>query len=144
VELMTGLGMLAAMASGLLLIAGCTNPETSPSPRPVTPTATAAGSMDELCDPEADISLSAVAADLEEMDEATDADALADRLRRTAAALETLHLGPDGMSVRDAAVGILRDVEADLAIGSTESESAPIAAQVLREMEVDVCPPPES
>jgi hypothetical protein len=132
------------MAAGLLLIAGCTNPETSPSARPVTPTATAAGSMDELCDPEADISLSAVAADLEEMDETTDADALADRLRRTADALETLHLGPDGMSVRDAAVGALRDVEADLAIGSTESESAPIAAQVLREMELHVCPPPES
>jgi hypothetical protein len=141
----------AGFISLVMLSAGCGTAPPSPpvdvtplgpSPAPALPS-DEESAREELCDPQRDASIANVVNELENFDETDDVRDLSDALERIRANLSLITLGPDGISLRDSAVGLLVDLQAGIDDPTTRSTTALAAAQTLRGLGSQVCPPPE-
>ncbi|HSH21534.1 MAG TPA: hypothetical protein VK992_02805 [Candidatus Caenarcaniphilales bacterium] len=96
--------------------------------------------MEQLCDREEDASLHAVAQRLNQPDGAPDTDAFFAALRTMETNLQAVPLGPDAVSILDAARQARRTLEADTSDPAARSEAASIVRQALLELETLLCP----
>jgi hypothetical protein len=154
---MLRLPILAGVAVVTLLAFACGTATPSPPPGEPTPTTAPAqispgvtsapaddeqASLEILCDHKHAASLANVAMEVERFDDA-DQQALAAAMASATANLQELTLGPDGMSVRDSAIGLMSDLSDGVDDPTTRAATTAAAAQTLRELETQVCPPPE-
>ena len=127
------------LALATLTAAACT--AATPDPTLGTPTIPApfdeATALAELCDPTNESSLSQLSMELAQGD--LEVDLSADRLRRAIANMNLLRLGPDALSVRDAALAALDDLQATGDDPAGSRQAASTAAQMLGELESFVC-----
>ena len=114
-------------------------------PAPASPTATTPveeSTLAELCDAQHEASLGNVAAQLDGLGE-RDPRELSAAMDGVRAKLEGLTLGPDGMSMRDSAIGLMADLAAEIDDADMRALTASAAVQSLRELELYLCQAPE-
>jgi len=132
------------------LLAGCMAassplPGTTPTvPLATTPAAATpdqAAALSELCDPEHGAGLANLATQLKTADH--DDPRLSANIAAATANLAVQPLGPDEISVRDSAVGLMSDVAAGIDDPDVRATTAAAAANMLRNLEAKICPPPD-
>ncbi len=151
---MSGWAIRARLIACVLLMAACGT--AAPSPPPATPTPAARvtsapptvppdqeAALAELCDPTNEAGLSNLVGELEGLSETADAQRLAEPIEQAMTNLRALRLGPDGMSVRDSAIGLMGDLVRGVDDPATRGATITAAAQSMRNLEAEVCSSPE-
>jgi hypothetical protein len=160
----TSIRPLAGLLAAIFLALGCggvttvspDSPQPAPTPAGETmpvatptgePTALSTQAADSavavLCDPQSDTHMLTLASELETLDPTADLSDVLPRLQAIVASLDAVSLGPDALSTRDALAGAVTDMEAATDDPATRTTAVAIAAQMLREMDTQVCSPPE-